>query len=175
MTSTEALAFLRAQVEEAQTRFWEKVAAPNERGCRLWTASVDGKGYGQFWLSGHMVGAHRYAYGLIHGPLAAGAELDHLCRVRTCVNPDHLEAVAHVVNVRRGESPSAKNAKKTHCFKGHPIDILLKSGGRACRTCKRAYQRKPLTAEQRSRKAAREALRRRERALVSAAEALKGK
>lgn len=96
-------------------RFWAKVDEWQPSGCWLWTGSLDGKGYGKFGLDGRTVGAHRVAYQIERGPIPDGLELDHLCCVPACVNPDHLEPVTHLENIRR-------NPKRTRlvCPYGHP-------------------------------------------------------
>jgi hypothetical protein len=73
-------------------------------GCHLWTAFVDRDGYGKFQGRG----AHRWYYEMIVGLVPAGFELDHLCRKRSCVNPDHLEVVTHKVNMNRGIWPNGR-------------------------------------------------------------------
>lgn len=100
-----------------EERFWAKVNKTET--CWLWTAVIVG-GYGKFWLDRH-VGAHRFCYELLVGPVPDGLVLDHLCRVRHCVNPDHLEPVTHRENVSRGVGPTAINSQKTHCKRGHPF------------------------------------------------------
>ncbi len=70
--------------------------------CWLWTASTDWYGYGWFWV-GAPRRAHRVCYEWLVGPIPAGLELDHLCRVPACVRPEHLEPVTHAENVRRGD------------------------------------------------------------------------
>ena len=122
-------------------RFWAKADKSGE--CWLWTASRTKKGYGQFKAE-HMVYAHRFAYELLVGPIPDGLTIDHLCRVRHCVNPDHMEPVSNRVNVLRGDAVSALNVQKTHCPQGHPYDeanTRLYRGSRYCRTCKRASNR----------------------------------
>lgn len=112
---------------------------PDDNGCWLWAGSIDKHGYGRW--GDHL--AHRRVYDTLRGDLPewvpTGQELDHLCRTRRCVNPDHLEVVARRVNVLRGESFTAKNAVKTHCPSGHRLagDNLIASRlpHRACRTC----------------------------------------
>jgi hypothetical protein len=112
-------------------------------GCWLWTASTYFGGYGQINVGNRQIrGVHRVAYELWVGPIPDGLHIDHLCRVRLCVNPDHLEAVTQRENNRRSLSPTALNAAKTHCPQGHPyVDGNLavdKRGFRHCRTCNRA-------------------------------------
>lgn len=78
-------------------------------GCWLWTGALDRHGYGRFNLNPEKesVLAHRVAYELVHGAIAAGLEIDHLCRVLSCVNPAHLEAVTHKTNMHR--SPTVRH------------------------------------------------------------------
>ena len=121
--------------------FWAHVQPEPNTGCWLWDGPVSGNGYGRLsFRGGHQ--AHRISL-LIHGVgIPSGMEADHLCRVRCCVSPDHLEVVTHQVNTQRGRSP---NAHKTHCPKGHPYSgenlIMRKAGWRACRDCSRASGR----------------------------------
>ena len=122
-----------------QDSFWAKVNKTDS--CWLWTGSINNKGYGR--LSG--VYAHRAAYELLVGPIPEGKELDHLCRVTHCVNPEHLEPVTHRENLLRGKSPAAIQAKITHCLQGHAyegVNLYVRLGKRHCRKCMARYQRK---------------------------------
>lgn len=89
--------------------------------------------------------AHRRAYELRVGAIPAGKHLDHLCRVRNCVNPAHLEPVTNRQNALRGTGPSAVNAEKTHCSRGHEFNAentrRERDGGRACKVCHRDLKR----------------------------------
>lgn len=136
-----------------EDRFWPKVEeatdlSPNGwRSCWLWTASLTGNGYGYFGLEkGRMALAHRFAYEYVIGPIPEGMTLDHLCRRRTCVNPAHLEPVSMRENLLRGESPTAHNARKTHCVHGHPLSgenlYVDPRGRRQCKECRRKSTRK---------------------------------
>src|SRR5687768_15914191 len=72
-------------------RFWSKVNKRGAGGCWLWAGSTGRGGYGQYFYDGRMRKPHRIAYELLVGPIPEGLQLDHLCSVRTCVNPTHLE------------------------------------------------------------------------------------
>lgn len=90
---------------------------------------------------------HRVSYQIFKGPIPDGLVLDHLCRNRGCINPDHLEAVHQRTNALRGESPAAHQAKQTHCLRGHeftPGNTYIKPGTnkRECRECMRERDRR---------------------------------
>lgn len=128
---------------EPETRFASRLRPAN--GCLLWTGTLTRGGYGQIRVGGRLVYVHRFAWERVNGPVPSGLELDHLCRNRTCVNPDHLEAVTRQVNTLRGVSFAASNARKTHCPFGHeytPDNTYVNpKGSRVCRTCKNARHR----------------------------------
>lgn len=122
-----------------EQKFYAGVRVDAE-GCWLWTRAKSGAGYGQLRVAGKVVYAHRFAYELLVGPIPEGLTLDHLCRVRACANPKHLEAVTLRANLLRGTSRNANNARKTHCLRGHPFSgpnlYVRKDGhGRECRAC----------------------------------------
>lgn len=126
-------------------RFWEKVDVRGFDECWEWTSYiVKATGYGRFAVAGKQVGAHVMAYELVAGDVPDGLVLDHLCRNRSCVNPNHLEPVSLGENVLRGEAPPAKNARKTHCKRDHVFDeqnTYVHKGQRNCRACHNARQR----------------------------------
>lgn len=138
-------------------RFWKKVNKDAPGGCWLWTASCVADGYGQFNKgSKQMVRAHRFAYEACVGPIPDGLTLDHLCRVRGCVNPAHLEPVSMRVNIMRGQSSGAVNARKTHCIHGHEFtpentQTSQSRGWRRCLTCFRVRDREAKKAARRRR------------------------
>ena len=139
-----------------EERFWAKVdkdgpipeRCPDLGPCWLWVAARIGNGYGNFWDGHRVVLAHRFAYELLVGPIPDGLEPDHLCRVRHCVNPAHLEPVTHGENARRGEAGLVMNALQravTHCPKGHAYTAENTSwwqGHRKCRACDRERHRR---------------------------------
>jgi len=120
-------------------RFWLKVEKTNT--CWEWKGGLQGPRYGSFWFNGKQIRAHRFAYELFKGEIPNGLQIDHLCRNRACVNPEHLEIVSCKENVLRGIGVCAKNSKKTHCPRGHELkeDNLdkhhLRIGQRTCKTC----------------------------------------
>lgn len=124
-------------ITDDEMRFWSKVDKTG--GCWEWTAVTDGRGYGKFWFDGRMVRAHRWSYEHVVGPIPERLQLDHLCRNRGCVNPEHLEPVTNHENTLRGVS---HQAAKTHCPQGHLYDTentyVDTHGGRNCRACRRA-------------------------------------
>lgn len=128
-----------------------------DAGCWYWNGSTDPCGYGQVWWEGRPRKAHRVVYELAVGAIPHGAELDHLCRVRNCVNPEHLEPVTHRENLLRGDTFQRANASKTHCKRGHAFDDanthILRTGSRKCRACDR-IRANARNAELRARRAA---------------------
>jgi len=113
-------------------RFWCKVELSGS--CWNWTACLNQYGYGCFLFNKKPVLSHRFSYELFKEEIPTELVIDHLCRNRSCVNPDHMETVTIKENIRRGYW-----AQKTHCPKGHPYsgENLIKeiSGGRRCRIC----------------------------------------
>lgn len=107
-------------------------------GCFVWQAGVSTQGYGKFKVGGKTALAHRWNYQRVKGEIPKGMVLDHLCRNRRCVNPEHLEVVDTRENVLRGVGPSAANETKTHCVNGHEFtagNTYHRRNGRECRKC----------------------------------------
>lgn len=113
----------------------------DEHGCWLWTAAIQTRGYGSVSIpgTGRTALAHRVAYEHLASPIPIGLTIDHLCRVKRCVNPEHLEPVSIQTNVRRALGLI------THCPQGHPYsghNLKVTAGGsRNCRTCLNAKAR----------------------------------
>lgn len=113
----------------------------------MWVGARSKCGYGQIGIDGRTHVAHKITYEMAFGPVPDGLELDHLCRVRACVRPDHLEAVTHAENCRRGDQ-GKHLAARTHCVNGHEYtadNMFLRKGirgvTRICRECGRTRWR----------------------------------
>lgn len=131
-------------------RFLDKVSPEPNSGCWLWTASTfKNTGYGQFYIGPEwgyakgMTTAHRASWHLFKGEIPDGLHIDHLCNVRCCVNPDHLEPVTHEENTRR-----ALLGKELveHCHRGHEYNEFNtyrnSRGHRECRVCRAFYRKR---------------------------------
>jgi hypothetical protein len=133
----------RKEAQDVSSRFFQRVDKTD--GCWLWTGRKNTKGYGRLTIDGRTTGAHRWSYEYHVGPIPEGLVIDHLCRNRGCVNPDHLEPVTQKENVRRGEA-----GQRTHCYAGHeftPENTIMRTSPsvshpyRVCKTCRQATQR----------------------------------
>jgi hypothetical protein len=117
-----------------------------ETPCWIWAKYIARTGYGQTFAGGRVVYAHRHFYEQYVEPIPEGLQIDHLCRVRSCVNPEHLEAVTQRENILRGNSLGALRARQTHCKHGHeftPENTRIASNGtRRCRACGRERSRR---------------------------------
>ena len=146
--------------EKAFKRFAAKLQVDTEKGCLLWTGATNNAGYGFMSAAGRVLSAHRLAYEHWVGPVPAGLVLDHLCRVRRCCAPDHLEAVTQSVNLRRGHmlcGAANPSGRKTHCPQGHAYseeNTYHNAGRRHCRQCQRKRGRESYRRKHAGRKAA---------------------
>ena len=132
-------------------RFLNFVSPEPNSGCWLWLGWVSPQGYGLFRVTQHrqMVRPHRFAYEHFIGPIPVGLEIDHKCRVRCCVNPQHLEAVTHAENMHRGiannkpgrDASLSLRLSRNRCKRGHEYTdqntARRPDGSRRCRQCYR--------------------------------------
>jgi len=126
---------------------WQRLHAGyavTEAGCWEWKRSLNSRGYSLISVDGVVQLGHRVSYELHVGPIPEGLTIDHLCRNKACVNPEHLEPVTHKENHNR-----RPDVNKSHCINGHELTVentILKkrpNGGtiRNCRTCNNEQQR----------------------------------
>ena len=123
-------------------RLWERVVKTDT--CWLWHGTTN-EGYGMILIGGRWRRAHRIAYEIKVGEIPSGLVLDHLCRVRNCVNPSHLEPVTVKENVLRGFGAAATYSRRSHCMHGHEFNSENTKVGRTprgtpyrrCRECDR--------------------------------------
>ena len=138
-------------------RFMKFVSPEPMSGCWLWTGNVDRGGYARFNIPAEprwkLASAHRTSYEIFKGPIPEGLDIDHLCRVRCCVNPAHLEAVTTQENVIRGVRAgagvaisSARAAEKKlandKCPAGHAYDRYYEKGAKRFRYCFTCWKQK---------------------------------
>lgn len=118
-------------------------------GCWIWKLSVGSHGYGNAFIGGASMVAHRVSYAAFVGELLPKMVIDHLCKVRRCVNPGHLEQVTQKMNIYRTNNAgilvaAKKNAQKTHCPSGHEYtneNVYIYRGSRICRLCHKKHAR----------------------------------
>lgn len=125
-------------------KLWDKVdkdgPIPTHRPelgpCWLWTGCISTGGYAKVGTTRKTLYAHRVSYEQTHGPIPTGLDIDHLCRVRRCIRPSHLEATTRKVNLRRGLNA---RSMRTHCIRGHALSgvnlKVLRDGRRNCWAC----------------------------------------
>jgi len=133
----------RNLVQRIEQRTIRAKAPAGVRGfCRLWQGGLNKGGYGCLSVNGTMKYVHRLIYQEKVGPIAG--QIDHLCKRRHCVNVAHMEDVTLVENVMRGDGVPARNARKTHCPRGHPLtpENTYPDSPRRCKICHRAHQRR---------------------------------
>ena len=122
-------------------RFTQKIAEPFDvhNDCWLWTACKNRRGYGEFQFNGKRTHAHRVAYQLFVGPIPEGYHVDHMCKNKACVRPDHLQVLTHFESTRQAQGD------KTHCPRGHEYSEINtyrhRDGSRQCKTCHIEWER----------------------------------
>lgn len=114
----------------APIRLKEKIIIHPKSRCWIWTGTLSFYGYGTMVINTKSTRVHRFSYEIHKGKIPEGLVIDHLCRNKKCVNPEHLEAVTGTENLRRG-----KEATKTHCKRGHPLVDRQRNGDRYCKKC----------------------------------------
>lgn len=122
-----------------EARFWAKIEKTDT--CWLWSAGKESNGYGIMRIDNRNRSVHRLSYELLVGEIPEGLVIDHLCRVRHCVNPDHLEAVTRQENTKRG----LPGQPHMFCNQGHPFteeNSAPQKNGKFCRICRRAAERR---------------------------------
>jgi hypothetical protein len=133
---------LRAKAAaSAMDRFMDRVAHEPNTGCWLWSGTATVDGYGVVEVRGKKLYAHRVSYEWFCGPIPERLTIDHLCRVRCCVNPEHLEPVTNVENVKRAAAAN----RPSQCRAGHPYDeanSAFYKGRRKCKECNRLNARR---------------------------------
>lgn len=131
---------------DIEARFWSHVERRGDDECWPWKSLKNENGYATFTIGGKRVSAHRWAYERFVGPIPEGLTIDHVkangCTRRDCTNwVSHLEPVTMRENTLRSNSPSAVNARKTHCDSGHELtsdNVYIDGTRRRCRACNRA-------------------------------------
>ena len=131
---------MRRSIEE---RMWDHVRT-EKGGCWLWEGYVDKDGYGRMVSREHSVVVsgyvHRMAWEQYRGAIPKGMQIDHLCKIKNCVNPEHLEVTSPQVNNLRSNSMAAKYARRDACKHGHPLtgaNVRKVGNTRVCQTCNR--------------------------------------
>lgn len=141
---SEAL-FVPRYLSGGVNNFWKRVLKTET--CWIWIGAKSMTGYGRFRNERKIIPAHRWSYEHSTGKIPDGMVIDHICRVHSCVRPDHLRVVSSKENVLCGNGVTARNALKTRCLKGHQYDNkntrIKKGGGRGCRECNRELDRNP--------------------------------
>lgn len=131
------------EARSLEQRILPYIEPVTESGCWIWMRGVNYKGYGRVMWKGKAIYVHRLLFEIERGPIPISLVTDHLCRVRLCVNPYHIELVTHKENALRGIGPTAINASKTHCIHGHEFTssntrVYCRNGhiARACKACR---------------------------------------
>jgi len=121
-------------------KFLSKVIA-KEKDCWRWSGFINNYGYGEMIINGKSYRTHRISFSIFNGELIDGMVIDHICKNKSCINPDHLRQVTQKFNcLDNSSSPLAENSRKTHCKNGHELtedNIYKKKNWRCCLACKK--------------------------------------
>lgn len=124
----------------------EPLIERTDAGCWEWLGTRLPHGYGTISIAGAKWYLHRLSHEMWVGPIGEGLHIDHLCRNRPCLNPEHIEAVTQRVNNLRSESFAGERHRQTHCINGHAFDeintYVAPNGTRKCRTCRSIARRR---------------------------------
>ena len=130
---------------KVQARFLDvpiKIERRGEWECWIWQGDIHYKGYGDFSAACHHYKAHRVSYEFFVEVIPPSLVIDHLCRTRNCINPDHLEPCTDLENKRRGLMSGRQ--RPTYCIRGHLLDeantIIRRTGWRNCKRCKQLWR-----------------------------------
>lgn len=126
-----------------EDRLWPRIDKSGD--CWIWTGAINASGYGAIGNAGKVLRVHRVVYDLLVGPIPDGLQLDHLCRVRACCRPDHLEPVDNRTNWLRGEHPTAVMLRTDRCQRGHIYSVHRRArpdGTGYCGACALLHERK---------------------------------
>lgn len=124
---------------EEFTRFMRRVDKSAPNGCWAWLGGKENGGYGSLQRDWTKVWAHRVMWEHVRGVIPKGMHIHHKCTNKSCVNPEHLEMLTPQAHSLLGDTPAARNARKTHCKYGHPFsgdNLRVYKGQRQCLTCK---------------------------------------
>lgn len=131
---------------DQEERFMRQVYKEPTYQCWLWQGHIGKNGYGRWKPAGRSVSTHRWSYERFIGPIPEGLQIDHICNIKSCVNPEHLQPVTARVNVLKAKKGiTSINAAKTHCVNGHPLfganlRIYVTKDGKKSRVCKSCRQ-----------------------------------
>lgn len=127
------------------TKYSDLIIPEPNSGCWFWMGQLNQHGYGRLRIDGHLRMAHRVAFETDRGPIPFGLEIDHLCRIKCCCNPDHLEPVTRSENIRRAVEHKRSHTDRTVCVNGHPLKLheeIRPNGHRRCTECARIGRRR---------------------------------
>lgn len=111
-----------------------------ESGCWEWQGYKKKSGYGEMSINNKLFIVHRLSYSVFKKPIDENLVIDHICRNRSCINPEHLREVTQKENVLENSlSIQSVNSKKTHCKNGHEFSVenmIYNPTGRECKICR---------------------------------------